>query len=56
LWLVGANIDKNYLLKIVEKAEKGIKRKIRYLILNQEELDDFIVEKNEEELLLLWKS
>jgi hypothetical protein len=56
LWLVGSNIDKNYLLKIVEKAEKGIKRKIRYLILNEEELEGFIVEKNEEELLLLWKS
>lgn len=56
LWLVGENIDKNYLLKIVEKAEKGIKRKIRYLILKEEELEDFIVEKNEEELLLLWKS
>jgi len=56
LWLVGENIDKNYLLKIVEKAEKGIKRKIRYLILKEEELEDFIIEKNEEELLLLWKS
>ena len=56
LWLVGTNIDKNYLLKIVEKAEKGIKRKIRYLILKEEELEDFIIEKKEEELLLLWKS
>ncbi|HEY9114172.1 MAG TPA: ArsR family transcriptional regulator [Bacteroidales bacterium] len=56
LWLVGNKIDKNYLLKIVEKAEIGINRKIRYLILNEKELEDFIVEKNEEELLLLWKS
>lgn len=56
LWLVGAKIDKNYLLSIVEKAEKSIKHKIRYLILNKEELEDFMQEKNEEELLLLWKS
>jgi hypothetical protein len=56
LWLIGDKIDKNYLLKIVEKAEKGINRKIRYLILNEKELEDFMVEKNEDELLLLWKS
>lgn len=56
LWVVGKNIDKKYLLKIVEKAEKSIKRKIRYLLLNNEELENFIIEKNEDELLLLWKS
>lgn len=56
LWLVGNHIDKNYLLKIVEKAEMNINRKIRYLILDSEELEDFISKKNKEELLLLWKS
>ncbi|MDX2133625.1 MAG: ArsR family transcriptional regulator [Saprospiraceae bacterium] len=31
------NIDKNYLLELVEKAEKLVKRKIRYLIYTPEE-------------------
>jgi len=55
LWLVGNNIDKNYLLTLAEKAEEAIERKIRYLIIKDNELKDFLKSKNANEVLLLWK-
>lgn len=54
-WFVGHDIDKEYLLKVVEKAEVKIKRKIRYIILNKNEFKDFSKNIEEKELLLLWK-
>ena len=56
LWFVGEDIDKKYLLTLVEKSEKLIKRKIRYIILNKKELKDFIGSKKKGALLLIWKS
>ena len=56
LWFVGKGIDKKYLLKLVEKSEVKIKRKIRYIILTQDELKDFISGKSKDELLLVWKA
>jgi hypothetical protein len=56
LWFVGEKIDKNYLLTLTEKAENIIKRKIRYVVLNQKELHDFSKRKSKSELLLLWKA
>ncbi len=53
LLLVGENIDRVYLLKLVEKGEKMISRKIRYIILHQEELKDYMDEVNN--ALLLWQ-
>ena len=55
-WFVGHDIDKEYLLKVVEKAEVKIKRKIRYIILSKNEFKDFSKNIEEKELLLLWKS
>jgi predicted nucleotidyltransferase len=55
LWFVGENIDKNYLLELVEKAEEALDRKLRYIIINSKELQDFLKKKNKNELLLLWK-
>jgi hypothetical protein len=55
LWFVGEDIDKKYLLYLVEKVEKLIKRKIRFIILNKKELKDFLKTKAKEELLLIWK-
>ncbi len=53
LVLVG-EIDQNYLLKLIAKAEKLIKRKIRYLIYSQEE---FIASpENRDGLLLVWSN
>ncbi len=50
------NIDKNYLVSLVERAEEMVHRKIRYLIYNQTE---FIGHSNSgfaPEALLLWSS
>jgi len=55
-WFVGEKIDKNYLLKVIEKAEIKIGRKIRYITLSKSEFKDFAKNVKENELLLLWKS
>jgi len=55
LWFVGEDIDKNYLLELVEKAEEVLDRKLRYIIINGKELQDFLKTKNKNELLLLWE-
>lgn len=42
LVFVGEKINKSYLLELIDKAEKIIDRKIRYLVYaNENELDDF---------------
>jgi len=56
LWFVGKDLDKNYLMNLVEKTEEIIKRKIRYLILDKTELQDFLKNKSKDELLLVWKA
>ena len=55
LWFVGKKLDSTYILELVEKAEKLINRKIRYVILNINELAEFKASKNKDEMLLLWK-
>ncbi len=54
LWFVGDDIDKNYLLELVEKVEGLLERKIRYLIISLKELDEFLKSKSKNEMLLLW--
>lgn len=56
LWFVGENLDKNYLLNLVEKSEEMINRKIRYIILTDKELKDFLSGTSKDELLLVWKA
>jgi hypothetical protein len=56
LWFVGDEIENSYLLNLIEKAEKMVKRKIRYIILNNKELKDFLETRSKDELLLIWKS
>ena len=55
LWFVGENIDKNYLLELVEKVEEALERKLRYIIINSKEFQDFLKTKHKNELLLLWQ-
>jgi DNA-binding transcriptional ArsR family regulator len=50
--LVG-KVDKLYLTELIEKAEDLVQRKIRYLVMNQVELENY-KHKNEEPILLLW--
>ncbi len=53
LVLIG-NIDKSYLISLVEKAEELIKRKIRYLIYQKEEFEKMALNGFYKESLLLW--
>ncbi len=55
LWFVGKKLDSTYILELVEKAEMLVNRKIRYVILNINELTEFKATKKSDELLLLWK-
>lgn len=52
LVLIG-DIDQRYLLKLIDKSEKLIKRKIRYLIYNEDEFEK--QHDQEKGLLLVWK-
>ena len=56
LWFVGKQIDSSYVLNLIEKSEKLISKKIRYVILSLNELPSFKATKNNNELLLLWKA
>lgn len=56
LWFVGENLDKNYLMNLVVKAEELINRKIRYLVLDNKERNEFLKNKSKSELLLVWKA
>ena len=53
LVLIG-DIDKNYLVKLIDKTEQLIRRKIRYLIYNTEESTVTDWKKAESDALLLW--
>ncbi len=53
---VGDDINQNYLLKIVGKAEKLIKRKIRYMLFCKDEIQEFLNTKEDTEYLLLWSN
>ncbi len=52
--LVGNGVDKVYLLKLIEKAESLINRKIRYVIVSSEEKEECL--KNSPEAFLLWEN
>jgi len=55
LIFIGKDLDKWYLLELIEKAEKIINRKIRYLVYNQDEYLAFLKDYNESEVLVIWK-
>ena len=55
LAFIGDKINKPYLLKLVEKAEGLIHRKIRYIVYNISELNNFLKENKKSEILLLWE-
>lgn len=47
-------VEKNYLIQLVEKVEKLINRKIRYLIYKKEEVNEMNWEQFTTEPLLIW--
>lgn len=53
LLLVGQHIDRAYLVKLVEKAENIIMRKISYMVIGIGELQEYI--RRHPEALLLWQ-
>jgi len=55
LMFVGNNIDKEYLIRQVDRAEKMIKRKIRFLVAGESDYLDLLNEHKKSEILLLWK-
>lgn len=55
LVIVG-NVDKKYLLELIEKAERMIKRKIRPLVLTNEEFHTLRDRLSVEKALFLWNS
>ena len=55
LIFVGDDINKKNLLKLIDKAEKLIKRKIRYMVMKIDEFVDYRKKVEDEEILLLWK-
>ena len=52
LVLIGNNLDTNYIEQLKQKTEKVINRKIRNLILNEEQVLDYFKNKP---ILLIWK-
>ncbi len=52
LVLVGSNLDTSFIEGLVTKAEEFITRKIRYLILNSEQMTDFFKNKP---IFLIWE-
>lgn len=53
LILIG-NIDKPYLINLIEKTEKFVHRKIRYIIYNEEESQNLDWQKFNPKPLLIW--
>ena len=56
LVFVGNDINKEYLVKLVDKAEGFISRKIRYIVYGRDEAEVFYQSQKEEDLLVLWKN
>jgi predicted transcriptional regulator len=52
LILVGGNLDMGYIEKLISKTEEIINRKIRYLVLNKEQMSDYFKNKP---VLLIWQ-
>ncbi len=55
LIFVGEGIDKEYLIRLVEKCERLIGRKIRYLVLENGDVEEVLADYPSEESMLLWK-
>lgn len=56
LIFIGQELNKEYLMKLVEKAEKMIDRRIRYMVFNKDEFDEYMRSYTGVEPLLLWEN
>ena len=50
------NLNKTYLVELIDKVEKLIHRKIKYIVYSEEEIEEIHWEKSNEQALLLWKT
>ncbi len=55
LLFVGDNVNTSYLMGLVEKTEKLIDRRIRYLVLTPDEENNHL-KRDKQDVLLLWKT
>jgi hypothetical protein len=55
LLIVSDHLDKNFLIKLIDKAEAIITRKIRYIIMNLLEAKEYIETLDSTEYLIIWK-
>jgi len=55
LIFVGDDINKNYLLELIDKTEKIIKRHIRYMVFSINDTEAYIQQESKNNMLLLWK-
>jgi len=55
LIFVGGNINKTFLVELIEKVEKIIHKNIRYLVFSPEEIDKYLEHHLESEFFMLWK-
>jgi len=53
--LIIGEVDKNYLIQLIEKSEDLINKKIRYMSFSSKEWHNYKKELNENHILLLWK-
>lgn len=56
LVFVGEDINKTYLTGLIDKTEKLIRKKIRYVVFGPEEFEQWRKDKDDSGLLLLWKN
>ena len=53
---VGEKLDTEYLLRLIEKTEKFIHRKVRYLAMDKKEFEEYATKNGNGRVLLLWES
>lgn len=56
LIIVGNEVNKEYLLRLTEKTENLINRKIRYIVFSEVEFESYISRLKDLEMILLWES
>lgn len=56
LVFVSEELNMEYLIKLIDKVETIIKRKIRYLVFNKNDFGGYIENKDKSEFLILWKN
>ena len=56
LILVGGKINMENLVALIDKAEKLVKRKIRYMVFTEDDFKEYHTKNNDKDMLLLWSN